>query len=403
MFRSMREEKGAVSPANQRTLDSARTWLADKGRAILEEQVEIARVPAPPFHERTRAELIAAKLEAEGLRPQFDEVGNLLAWLPEVPRSDDPEPIIVAAHVDTVFGPETSIEIRQNANRWIGPGITDNARGLAVSLAVLRALRRTRTVLRRPVLFSFTVGEEGPGDLRGVKHLFRSGSPLANTWAFIAVDGTGLRRIIHMGLGCKRYRITASGPGGHSWSDWGRINPVNAVGELIHRLTRLDLPEQPRTTLTVARIGGGISINAIPRRAWVELDLRSESEETLLAIESRIQETLTTSVAVEEERTGGKLDIEVERIGTRPAGRLASDHPLVQAAELATRALGKVPEYAVSSTDANVPLAQGVPAIAIGAGGKSADTHTENEWFEDTDGEAGALRLLAIIGTIAGD
>jgi acetylornithine deacetylase/succinyl-diaminopimelate desuccinylase-like protein len=374
----MRVEKGAVSPVNQPNLDGARNWLADKGQSILEEQVEIARVPAPPFQERSRAELIAAKLKAEGLLAEFDEIGNLLAWFPAVPHSDDPEPIIVAAHVDTVFGPETSIEIRQDGKRWIGPGITDNARGLAVSLAVLRALRRSRTVLHRPILFSFTVGEEGPGDLRGVKHLFRSGSPLAAAWAFIAVDGSGLRRIINQGLGCNRYRITASGPGGHSWNDWGRVNPVNAVGEFIHQLTRLDLPEQPRTTLTVARVGGGISINAIPTRAWVELDLRSQTEETLLEIESRIHDTLTTSLAVEEQRAGGRL------------------------AELATRALSGVPEYAVSSTDANVPLARGVPAIAIGAGGKSADTHTENEWFEDTDGEAGALRLLAILGAIAG-
>ncbi len=377
-------------------------WLADRGPAILSEQIQLARTPAPPFQERSRSELIAAMLHSLGLVPQFDGEGNLLARIESRDEGTNPEPVIVAAHVDTVFGPDTEIEIRQNGERWTGPGITDNARGLAVSLAVLRALLQGKIRAQRPIVFAFTVGEEGSGDLRGVKHMFRDGSSFREAAGFIAVDGSGRRRIIHRGLGSRRFRITVRGPGGHSWSDWGRSNPANAIGELIHRLCNLELPESPRTTLTVARLGGGISINAIPEEAWVELDLRSEADETLQSMEQRIRDALEASVSTEETRNRDSLTPTIELIGQRPAGQLASDHPLVLAAVAATRALGEEPKFAVSSTDANVPLALGIPAIAIGGGGKSGLTHTSNEWFEDSDGASGALRLLDILAAIAG-
>ncbi|UCF18311.1 MAG: M20/M25/M40 family metallo-hydrolase, partial [Gemmatimonadota bacterium] len=398
MFRPMHTEKGSEATAHAR----AARWLAERGPAILSEQIELARTPAPPFRERSRAELIAAKLRTLGLTPRFDGEGNLLARIESPEARAAPEPIIVAAHVDTVFGPDITIEIRQDGARWTGPGITDNARGLAVSLGVLRALLHGEVRSQRPIIFAFTVGEEGPGDLRGVKHMFRAGSPLRHAAGFIAVDGSGRRRIIHRALGSRRFRITVRGPGGHSWNDWGRSNPANAIGELIHRLCFLDLPESPRTTLTAARLGGGISINAIPGEAWVELDLRSEADEALQSTEHRMRGELHASVVAEETRNRDPLTPIVQLIGHRPAGHLPSDHPLVAAAVAATRTLGEEPEFAVSSTDANVPLALGIPAIAIGGGGKSGLTHTSNEWFEDSDGATGALRLLAILAASAG-
>ena len=380
---------------------AASAWLHDQGEATLSEQMEVARVPSPPFQESERAKVIAAKLEKMGARPEFDEIGNLLAWYPTDDRDVDSPPVIIAAHMDTVFGPEVPIKITHTGQRWEGPGTTDNARGLAVSLAVLSALIHGSDEPRYPVLFAFTVGEEGPGDLRGVKHLFTEGSPFRSAAAFIAVDGTGLRRIIHHGLGSRRFRVTIRGAGGHSWTDWGRSNPANAAGEFIQRLAALPLPEQPRTTLTVARLGGGTSINAIPAEAWVEIDARSEADKHLRHTESSIREALEAALAAEEERGEGPLTVDVTVIGERPAGRLPASHPLVRAAEKVTRELGQEPEYAVSSTDANVPLALGIPAIAIGGGGTSGDTHTEHEWFEDTDGAAGALRLLSIIALVA--
>lgn len=402
MFRPMRAEKARGSRANAKPLQGARMWLGQQGAAILDEQIELARVPAPPFQENVRAELIAGKLASSGVDTAFDEIGNLLAWFPAATRSREPSPVVVAAHVDTVFGQDTPIEIRRIGHRWVGPGITDNARGLAVALAVLRALIGEGVEPQRPILFAFTVGEEGSGDLRGVKHLLREGSALRAASAFIAVDGSGLRRIIHHALGSLRFRVTVRGPGGHSWTDWGRPNPAVAIGEFIHRLAELNLPAEPRTTLTVARLGGGTSINAIPVESWVELDLRSVSDATLLSTERRIRDTLAASLAAEKERGEGTLSVDWQLIGERPAGSLPASHPLVQAADEATRTLGEEPEHAVSSTDANVALALGIPAIAVGAGGTAGDTHTLNEWFEDSDGANGALRLLAILASVAG-
>ncbi len=397
----MKDGSGSGSPLSVEPLAAASSWLSEQGEATLLEQIEIARTPAPPFQEAARSALIAEKLESAGLEPELDEIGNLLAAFPAGRIPVDRPPVIIAAHVDTVFTADTVIEIRQEGERWVGPGCTDNARGIAVSLAVLRALIHSDARPQQPLLFAFTVGEEGAGDLRGVKHLFREESPLRSTPAFIAVDGSGLRRIIHHALGSRRFRIILRGPGGHSWTDWGRVNPANALAELIHHLSSLALPDQPRTTLTVARLGGGRSINAIPAEAWVELDLRSEVDDALDNIESEIRTAIRSCLAAEERRHQGSLSFEVEVIGIRPAGRMPDGHPLVRAAERATRALGEEPQFAVSSTDANVPMALGVPAIAIGGGGRSGDTHTENEWFENTDGAAGPLRLLSLLATVA--
>lgn len=401
------DDKSPVGPDSGAPA-KAQAWLAEQGDATLRDQVELARIPAPPFQERRRAEAIAAKLEAIGVRPHFDEIGNLLAWYPTPPAVDAPAPApapaptIIATHMDTVFGPETPIEIRPEQDRWVGPGVTDNARGLAVALSVLRALVICRVRPDRPMLFAFTVGEEGAGDLRGVKHLFAEGSPLRDAAAFIAIDGSGLQRIIHHALGSRRFRVSVRGTGGHSWTDWGRSNPANAIGDFIHHLCRIALPQQPRTTLTVARLGGGTSINAIPAESWVEIDIRSQAADSLNAIESQLRTALEASVTLELERGDGHLSATVELIGERPAASLSTSHALVQAAAQATRALGVEPSFATSSTDANVPLALGIPAIAVGGGGESANTHTTDEWFENTNGAAGPLRVYSILSAIAG-
>jgi acetylornithine deacetylase/succinyl-diaminopimelate desuccinylase-like protein len=394
-------EQLTTPPDRGERVEIARAWLSERGDAIAVEQLELARIPSPPFGESERAEAVAAKLREIGAEPELDEIGNVLAWFPARGDTAIGGAVIVAAHLDTVFGPDTPIEIRRDAELWKGPGVTDNARGLAVTLAVLRSLVHAAAKPHQPILFAYTVGEEGRGDLRGVKHLLRHGSPLHDATAFIAVDGSGLRRIVHHALGSRRLRITVSGPGGHSWTDWGRVNPANAIAEFIQRLREIDLPLDPRTTLTVARLGGGTSINAIPSESWVELDVRSEANEILRRIELQIRDVLVSSVAGEQDSTAGSLSAAVELIGDRPAGKLPIEHPLVQAAYEATRGLGIDPEFAVSSTDANVAQALGIPAIALGGGGRSGDTHTLNEWFQDTDGAAGALRLLYVLSAVA--
>jgi acetylornithine deacetylase/succinyl-diaminopimelate desuccinylase-like protein len=395
MFRFVANELTEPQRDSSDGRNIARAWLAECGATILAEQIELARIPAPPFEEQGRAQAIARRLTDMELASDLDEVGNLHAWFPPDAGNAAP-PIVVAAHMDTVFEPGTRIDIRSEGDRWVGPGITDNARGLAVALAVLRSLRHGGVSPRHPILFAFTVGEEGRGDLRGVKHLFHDASPLRAAAAFLAVDGSGLRRIIHQALGSRRFHISVRGPGGHSWTDWGRANPANAVGEFIHSLAGLELPSEPRTTLTVARLGGGTSINAIPAESWVELDLRSESADTIQRTESRLRELADAAVDREQRRGSGELAIDWEPIGERPAGILATSHPLV------SRDAGIEPQFAAASTDANVPLALGIPAIAIGSGGDSGDTHTEHEWFADSDGARGALRLFDTLATVAG-
>ncbi|MEE9155522.1 MAG: M20/M25/M40 family metallo-hydrolase [Gemmatimonadota bacterium] len=381
----------------------ARAWLNEQADTILHEQVEIARTPAPPFQERARGELVAAKLRGIGIAAGFDDIGNILAQYPANGDELGERPVIVAAHLDTVFGPGTNVEVRRSGPRWVGPGIADNARGVAVAMWLLRALLEGRVEPQRPILFAFTVGEEGNGDLRGVKHLFsKRDNPLRDATAFIALDGSGLRRVVHRALGSRRFRITVRGPGGHSWADWGRPNPAHVIGELAHRLSDLELPRARRTTLTVARLGGGTNINAIPAENFLELDVRSESIDALDRTERMIRAALIQSIASEEARSQASLTAAIGIIGERPAGELSTSHPLLRAALEATKELGHEAEPSISSTDANVPLALGVPAIAIGGGGRSGNAHTVNEWFENTDGADGAVRALSLLASVAG-
>lgn len=396
----MHDPSANLHPPPTAGIRRAREWLRTQADSIVAEQIELARIPAPPFQERDRAESIARKLRQLEIQTRFDEVGNLHAWYPPPSRSASPPPVVVAAHLDTVFGSDTHIHIRREGRRWVGPGVTDNARGLAVTLAVLRSLIHAHFEPQRPLLFTFTVGEEGPGDLRGVKHLFAADRQLHSSTAFIAVDGSGLRRIIHHALGSRRFRVTFRGPGGHSWTDWGRVNPSVALAEFVQRLSRIELPAAPRTVLTAARLGGGTSINAIPSHCWVELDLRSQDDRLLDYYETTVRDILADCVATVEARAVGSLRAEVAVIGDRPAAVLPPSHPLVRIADRATRSVGREPEHACSSTDANVPLALGVPSIAIGAGGESGDTHSEDEWFQNTDDAAGPLRLLAVLSEV---
>ena len=393
-----REEKG---PGDSKQLLAARSWLSSQSQAILDDQIEIARTPAPPFQERARAELVTSKVEPLDLEPELDDIGNVLVPLPPNGSGTDRQPVIIAAHLDTVFEAETPVRIRNVGRRWIGPGIADNARGLAVAISVVRALVQCHVQPRHPIVFAFTVGEEGSGDLRGVKHLFNPESPFRSAEAFIALDGSGLRRIVHRALGSRRYRVSIRGPGGHSWSDWGRANPAHAIGRFIHGVASLELPREPRTTLTVTRLGGGVSVNAIPAECWVDLDLRSESGNVLQTTENRIRKALGAAASAEGARGEGRLTTAVELIGDRPTGRLPASHPLMTTAIKITEALGELPEPAASSTDANVPISLGIPAIALGGGGLSGDAHSEREWFEDTDGAAGALRMVSLLASIA--
>jgi tripeptide aminopeptidase len=382
-------------------LDPLRQRIHESDAETLDEQLALVRIPAPPLGEAMRGAYVLERFRAIGLAdPHADELGNVIGAWPGTGGGS----VVVAAHLDTVFPAGTDVEPRREGRRIRAPGITDNCRGLAAMLALARILVAGGQRLGRDVRFVATVGEEGIGDLRGVKHLFREGSAYRRTDAFIALDGSGLRRIVHRAIGSRRLRVEVEGPGGHSWSDRGAANPISALGSCVGALRSLRLRHPQHSALTVGRIGGGSSVNAIPESAWIEVDLRSEAPGALVAMEEALRGVLGHAVDQENalrRRGTPPLSATVRVIGDRPSGATPPGSPLVAAALSVTRALGAEPELVGSSTDANVPMALGIPSIAIGAGGDSGGIHTLDEWFSNDGGPLGVERALLVVAAAA--
>jgi tripeptide aminopeptidase len=383
------------------SLAGARARLAARDPAILRTQVSVSEVAAPTGEERQRAEWVARRFAAIGVRQlRIDDAGNVIA---RRAGSCTKGPVLVCAHLDTVFPRETPLHIRQHGGRLTGPGIGDNGRGLAAMLALAEELDGVRLRTARPIIFAATTGEEGAGDLRGAKHLF--GQLGETPSAVIALDGAGDERVVHRALGSRRFRVTYRGVGGHSWAAFGLPNAVHAAGCAVASLADLPLTREPRTTLAVSRIGGGLSVNSIPEEGWFEVDLRSTSSTMLDRYEREIR--AITVVAAQREnarRAPGAppLTFQVDVIGDRPCGETPANDPLVASAIAATRLIAREPELSTASTDANVPISLGIPGIAIGAGGRGGDAHTPGEWFDNTDGALGIARALTIVVTAAG-
>jgi tripeptide aminopeptidase len=384
---------------------AARAAVLRRDRATLDEQIRIAGIPAPTGGERDRAAYIRERFVRLGLEGvTMDEVGNVIGRRPGWGPAEKGAKVLVTAHLDTVFPPGTEVVPRTEGQRVFGPGITDNARGLAAMLAIVEALRESEVGTNRPLVFIATVGEEGVGDLRGVKHLFRDGSPYRDAAAFFSIDGAGSTRIVHEAIGSYRLRATIAGLGGHSWGDRGLANPVHALGRAIGELSALAEGEQVHCAVNVGRAGGGTSVNSIPAEAWLELDLRSDDAAMLERLEGEARAALERGVRTETDSCarGGPLVLTVDRIGNRPCGGIPRDSEIVEAAVAATRLVGRVPDLAASSTDANVPISLGIPAIAMGAGGRAGGIHTTEEWFENHGGAQGVERVLLAILGIAG-
>lgn len=389
----MSKEQDAV--VTHPDIEAAAVWIRAHDEATLESQIELSEIPAPPFRETARGERMLELFRMAGLsQPFVDAVGNVIA---DRPGTSHEPPLIVSAHLDTVFPPETDVTVTRDGDLLRGPGISDDARGLAALLAVARAMVANDVRTRAPVRFVATVGEEGAGDLRGVKHLFGAGGDGHTAAGFISLDGAGLDRVVTRGLGSRRYRIEVSGPGGHSWVDWGTANPIHAVAQLAATITELPLSREPKTTLTIARMGGGKSINAIPQHAWIEVDSRSAGNSQLIDLEVRMRESVDRCAAKNRE-----LGFEVHVIGERPGGQTPEAAPLLQAALAATRRLGREPVLALSSTDANIPMSMGIPALTLGCGGEAGMAHTTDEWYRNVGGPDGIVRALYTIALAAG-
>ena len=377
-----------------------RERLVASDHDILRTQVALSEIPSPTGSEEARGREVARIMRGLGLQVRVDAVGNVIG---RRAGTNGGAPVVVCAHLDTVFPAGTDVSVRKDGNRLIGPGIGDNARGLAAMLALAKVLDGDNLHAEHPVDFVATVGEEALGDLRGAKHFFANDG--RDAAAAIMLDGPGDERVVHRAVGSRRYRVLFAGPGGHSWSAYGLPNPLHAAGNAAAMLSALAIPAEPRTTLTVARIEGGLSINAIPSGATMEIDLRSMSQPLLDRLDREVRVIIDAATAQENGRRAhgtAPLRITVESLGDRPGGETPAAHPLVAAAIDATRLVGREPELGAASTDANAPISLGIPAVALGAGGRGGDAHTVQEWFENTSGSVGLARALVVICCAAG-
>jgi tripeptide aminopeptidase len=369
---------------------------------ITDEQIRICSVPATPFGEHERAEYLRKKFsELQLTEVEIDEEGNCLGLI----RGASLRPLlVVSAHLDTVFSKSTDFTVVKREHKLFAPGIADDGCGLAALLALAHVIQREQIPLEGSLLFVGTVGEEGEGNLRGVRYFFNQGRWASQVDAFLSFDGPGLDRITNRALGSRRYRVEFSGPGGHSWGDFGVPNPVHALGRAISRLAGYPAPKDPRTTFNVGRIEGGTSINSIPGKASMEVDLRSAAEAELQRLDAFFRRAMRDAVDEENgtRRAGDPLlQLKLDLTGERPTGETPADSPLVALALEATRILGVEPRLDRSSTDSNLPISLGIPAITLGAGGTSGLSHTLDEWYDPRDRDKGLKRgLLVVLGTV---
>lgn len=375
-------------------LEAAR---ADEARTIAE-QVEICEVEAPPFKETKRGELYARKFRELGLQNvRIDKVGNVLGERPGTARRPH---FVLAAHLDTVFPEGTNVKTTQEGTVIKGPGIGDDCRGLAVVLAVIRALKAGNVQTPGTITFVGNVGEEGLGDLRGVKYLFDEGLK-GQVDRFVSIDGTGLG-ITHISVGSLRYRVTFKGPGGHSYGAFGMVNPIHALGRAMAAIGDFQVPNEPKTTFNVGRIGGGTSVNSIPFEAWMEVDMRSADQASLQSLDAKFHKAVDDAAAAENVRWGSRaLTVDKTVVGNRPAGRAPATSAIVQAAVSVTRALGFQVSMDEGSTDANYPQSLGIPAITIDGGGRGRGAHALDEAFDATDSWQGTQRALLLAIALA--
>lgn len=378
---------------------------ADHDRFV-QQLIALTQIPSPPFGEAARASAYAGLLRDQGLEQvETDEEGNVTALRP----GTDPSAgvIVLCSHLDTVFPEGTDVTVKREGTILRAPGVGDDTRGLAVLLAMARALDAAGIRTRAGLLLLASVGEEGAGDLRGVKHFFR-----ANRWrdqvaGFIAMDGIDPARLVHGAVGSKRYRITFRGPGGHSFGAFGLVNPAFALARAADDLGRIRVPAHPKTTFSIGRIGGGTSINAIPEAMWMEVDLRSASAEALAVLEARFLETLPQAAADENaarDTARGEIRVEVKQIGDRPAGTTARESRIARVAAATIGAQGYALKHEASSTDSNIPISLGIPAVTLGTGGSGGREHSLEEWIdvEQTASVKGVATALGTILTLAG-
>lgn len=371
----------------------------------LAEQVRLTEIPAPPFQEQRRAQYYLQQMQRRGLPDAYiDTEGNVIG----IRRGSGDGPLfVIAAHLDTVFPMDTDVSVEIREGRYYAPGISDDGRGLTALLTLIDAINASGIETVGDIMFVGNVGEEGPGDLRGVKAIFRDFPQIDG---FVSIDGSGVTRVTNGGTGSRRFAVEFTGPGGHSFSAFGLVSATHALGRAIANIGDLQVPAQPRTTFTVGTVSGGTSVNSIAQDAMFELDMRSNDAAELAKLEAQVREVVQAAVDEENARWNdngstdkGQITVNFRLIGDRPTGSTSPDHPLVQVAALAFEAVGSpVQGLQTSSTDSNMPMSLGIPAITIGGGGSGGGAHSTEEWFDPTDAHLGPqlafLLTLALVG-----
>ncbi|HEY4710820.1 MAG TPA: M20/M25/M40 family metallo-hydrolase [Candidatus Acidoferrales bacterium] len=388
--------KLAGDPACARGLQ----WIDKSAAWMTDQQIRLTEIPAPEFDEARRGQLLQELFAASGFQVRIDKTGNVIA---ERPGSDTKSVILLAAHLDTVFPAGTDVVVKRDGSRLLAPGIADNGVGLASVAGLARALAESRVRTTKTIVLVGDVGEEGEGNLRGMRALMDSyGSRLS---AVIAVDGPSTDHITTQGIASRRFEASVTGPGGHSWSDFGAPNPITAIARGIVKFSATSIPTDPRSSFNFGTIEGGTSVNSIPSSSGVKIDLRSEDETELGRLETALRDAMQAGVKEEISATqspAGALELNFRSLGTRPAGKLPDDSPLVVSIRNVDRYLGNRSRLERSSTDANIPLSMGIPAVALGGGGRGGGSHTLEEWYDPSGRELGLKRLFLTVVSLAG-
>src|SRR3954452_19985146 len=408
------EQSSAQTPAAAPAIDAAYQAILANAKVVktledikadddtaLAEQKRITEIPAPPYKEKVRAEYFLKRMQELGFKDaSIDSEGNVIA-LRKGSGGGRPK-LVVSAHLDTVFPEGTDVSVKEKDGVILAPGIGDDSRGLAALLSLIKCINANDVATVGDLMLVGTVGEEELGNLRGVKALFRDHADIDG---FISIDGLGITRVVNQATGSHRYEMIFKGPGGHSFQEFGLPSAIHAMGRAIAKISDLRTPSDPRTTFTVGTVSGGTSVNAIAAEARMAVDMRSNSTDELLKLEARLLDLVKQAVADENARwNSDKMSVEIKRIGDRPAGIVAMDSPIVQATQRAVSVITRSPRvtFAGSSTDSNLAMSLGIPAVTIGGGGDGGNWHSRNEWYKPVDAYHGPQNALLTMLVLAG-
>ena len=394
--------------ADRPEVRSALAWVRNQEAQLSQWQLDMARIPAPPFGEAPRAEWLKARFQELGLKNvQIDTAGNVFGVRPGKSK----ECVSLSAHIDTVFPAGTPLNVRQHGPRLYGPGVSDNGAGVAAMLATAAALQTSKISSARSVVFIGNVGEEGEGDLRGMRHIFADPAWKESIRYSLVLDGAGADTIVAEALGSRRFEVIVRGPGGHSWSDFGAPNPILVLARAVHAFAEIPIPSSPKTTFNIGVVRGGTSVNSIPESASMRVDIRSTSMTEIERLEAALRSELQRAIDAEahasqrrqpSQRCASGLSSEIVPIGNRPAGELNTNARILHVIRAVDAHLGNVAQIQRASTDANIPLSLGREAIAIGGGGTGGGAHTLQEWFDSGGRELGLKRILLTVLTLTG-